>query len=383
MATTLKDKEQRNLQFPLIKKNNIIVPKNQSFCCDTGEKEVGANLPDKELLNIQNRRYLGNKYKLLHLIDHVIQNNCSDFESFCDIFAGTGVVGYAFNRKNIKIITNELLYSNYISLYAWLSPEYYDDNKIDDILLELNEIKPDKGNYASTHFGNKYFSLENAKKIGEIRKIIEKRSLNLKEKSILLTSLLYAIDKVANTCGHYDAFRKKLDTLTPIKLLKLNINQKANVGNEVFNEDANQLIRKIKSDILYIDPPYNSRQYSDTYHLLENIIAWQRPNVYGKAKKMNRSKIKSSYCTREASKAFHDLITNAKCRYILVSYNNMSEKGNMRSNARIKDHEIIETLKSRGNVEIYEQAYKPFSTGKSTTEDHSERVFVCKVIDKS
>jgi len=384
METILKEKNQLNKQMPLIELGGINDAAKQSipYKINSLEKNI-ANGHDKYLLQIQNRRYLGNKYKLLPLLKEIVKQKCDDFCSICDIFAGTGVVGHAFNSRSIKIISNELLFSNYISLYAWLSSESYDKTKIEDVLSQLNTIKADKDNYVSENFGNRYFSLDNARKIGQIRELIEKMSLSPKEKSILLTSLLYAMDKSANTCGHYDAFRKNLDMISPIKLLLPDIKQEINGSNEVFNEDANKLIRTIEADILYIDPPYNSRQYSDTYHLLENIIRWGKPTVYGKAKKMNRSNLKSMYCGKEATKAFYDLIINAKCKYILFSYNNMFDKGNARSNARIKDKIIIEILEKRGKVEIFEQNYKPFSTGKSQTEDHAERVFFCSIRHKT
>jgi adenine-specific DNA-methyltransferase len=102
--------------------------------------------------------------------------------------------------------------------------------------------------------------------------------------------------------------------------------------------------------------------------------------LYGKAKKMNRSNIKSQYCCRTASKAFFNLIQNANCRHILVSYNNTGESKDGRSNARIKDQEIIELLRQKGEVEVFEREYKAFTAGKSDTGGHTERIFHCKVI---
>ena len=70
--------------------------------------------------SINNRRYLGNKYKLLPFIKEVVQNECSNVKTFVDIFAGTGAVASAFSDK--ILITNDILYSNYISHIAWFSP---------------------------------------------------------------------------------------------------------------------------------------------------------------------------------------------------------------------------------------------------------------------
>ncbi|TWW07961.1 hypothetical protein E3A20_29080, partial [Planctomyces bekefii] len=196
------------------------------------------------------------------------------------------------------------------------------------------------------------------------------------EKNILLTSLIYAVDKTANTVGHYDAYRKKMDSYKPIKLLVPQIEVKNNFNNEVFCEDANVLVRNIACDILYLDPPYNSRQYCDSYHLLENLISWKKPKVYGKAKKMDRDHLKSHYCLKSALNAFNDLIENANCKHILLSYNNTGESKDGRSNARFGDNEILNVLYNKGEVEIFEKKnYQAFTTGKSDPAGNCERIF--------
>lgn len=335
------------------------------------------NIPGK--FQMKSRRFLGNKYKLLGFIEDIVNEKCNGFQSICDVFAGTGVVGERFNERNIKVISNDILKSNYISLQAFLNSSNVDIKTIKEKIDLLNSLNPKEENYFSNTFGGTFFTKENARKIGAIRNKIEEIVENEEEKNILITSLLYATDKVANTVGHYDAFRKKLDNIQPIRLLMPDINLEANLNNEVFNEDANQLIKKIYCDVLYIDPPYNSRQYSDAYHLLENLATWEKPDVYGKAKKMDRSHLKSEYCLKTATKAFADLINNANCKHILVSYNNTGESKVGRSNARIKDKDIIDVLKRKGNVEIFEKDYKAFTTGKSDTNGHTERVFYCEV----
>ena len=151
------------------------------------------------------------------------------------------------------------------------------------------------------------------------------------------------------------------------------------IWNRIFNMNGNELVRKIKADIVYIDPPYNSRQYSDSYHLLENLAEWKKPEVFGVARKMDRTNLKSQYCTIKATKAFKDLVDNLETKYILVSYNNMGEKGVGRSQAKISDKEIIEILESKGKINVFETNYNTFSTGKTKIEDHKERIFFCKV----
>lgn len=328
--------------------------------------------------DIQNRRFLGNKYKLLGFIEDIVNEKCNGFNSFCDIFAGTGVVGERFNGKNIKVISNDILTSNYVSLATFLSARQLNLKKLEEKIVYLNTIDAKSGNYFSEHYGNTYFTLENARKIGAIRERIDNIAENEEEKNALIASLIYATDKVANTVGHYDAYRKILDSVQPLKLLIPKIDLENNSNNDVFHEDANVLIRKIKCDVLYVDPPYNSRQYCDAYHLLENLARWTKPTVFGKAGKMDRSNLKSNYCLKSATKAFDDLIKNAKCKHILISYNNTGESKDGRSNARISDDELIRILKNKGKVEIFERDYKAFTAGKSETNGHAERIFYCK-----
>lgn len=328
---------------------------------------------------IQNRRYLGNKFKLIGFITDIINEKCGTIESLCDIFAGTGIVGQKFNNRKTKIISNDILYSNFIPLKTFLGSTSLDLDEIKKKVDYLNQLKSTSDNYFSINYGGTYFTQKNANKIGTIREEIEKIAKNDEEKFVLITSLIYATDKIANTVGHYDAYRKKMDMVQSLRLLIPDVYTENNINNEIYREDANSLIKKISCDVLYIDPPYNSRQYCDTYHLLENLAAWEKPGLYGKARKMNRAHLKSDYCLKSAGQAFIDLIENAKCRHILVSYNNTGESKNGRSNARIKDEEIVKMLKEKGYVEIFEREYKAFTTGKSEVEGHTERIFYCKV----
>ncbi|MCK4668449.1 DNA adenine methylase [Candidatus Dependentiae bacterium] len=330
-------------------------------------------------VKIHQRRYLGSKKKILPLIENVISQEVGDFCSLCDIFAGTGVVGHYFNEKSKSIISNDILYSNYIILYAWLSQDEFSVNRILDFINYLNNIKPISDNYISHNFGDLYFTYENALKIGAIREEIEVFNISFKEKAILITSLLYAADKVANTVGHYDAYRIKMDTFQSVKLLLPKIENSLNINNLIFNKDSNDLIKEISCDVLYIDPPYNSRQYCDTYHLLENIAKWEKPPVYGKAKKFDRSNLKSNFNKTSAPLALRDLLENANSRYILISYNNTGEKRHSRSNAMISDEEIMDIIEAKGNVKIFEQEYKMFSTGKTKLSQNRERVFFLEV----
>ena len=350
------------------------------FSFNQQEKIQPADKIISERAEIQNRRYLGNKFKLLDFIKKVVEENCSEVETVADIFSGTGAVASAFTEKNI--ITNDLLYSNYVCNVAWFGSENVRLNFLSSLIEEYNQHKNFEENYITENFSDTYFSKIDCSKIGFIREDIEKKFLSgvitERERAILIASLIYAMDKIANTCGHYDAWRRGIIFEKHLNLPVLNVPAK-NKNNRCFNENANGLIKHIKADLIYIDPPYNSRQYSDTYHLLENVARWEKPPVYGVALKPDRKNLKSDYCTLKAVDAFEDLIKNCKAKYILFSYNNMAQKGNERSNARISDEDIFRILNAKGKVEVFSKKYKAFTTGKSNIRGNEERLFLCEV----
>ncbi len=329
---------------------------------------------------INNRRYLGNKYKLLPFITGVVNDECPDITSIADIFAGTGAVSSAFTDK--VIITNDLMYSNYICNYAWFGAEEYDPQIIIDCVVRYNALTDLEDNYMTDNFADTYFSRDDCAKIGYIREDIEvlykKGDINTRERAILITSLLYAMDKIANTCGHYDAYRKGVEFDKSLELYVPMANRQNNPNNQCFNMDSNELVKNIEADLVYIDPLYNSRQYCDAYHLLENVARWEKPEVFGVARKMDRSTMKSKYCTQSATEAFEQLIGDIKAKYILLSYNNMAEKGNDRSNAKISDQDIMRILEKKGEVKVFSESYKAFTTGKSDIDDNQERLFLCR-----
>lgn len=329
---------------------------------------------------INNRRYLGNKYKLLPFITGVVNDECPNITSIADIFAGTGAVSSDFTDK--VIITNDLMYSNYICNYAWFGAEEYDPQTIIDCVIRYNSLCDLEDNYMTDNFSDTYFSRDDCAKIGYIREDIEclyeNGSINKRERAILITSLLYAMDKIANTCGHYDAYRKGVVFDKTLELYVPLAEVHNNADNKCYNTDANELVKKIKSDLVYIDPPYNSRQYCDAYHLLENVARWEKPEVFGVAKKMDRSSMKSKYCTQSATEAFELLIKDINAKHILLSYNNMAAKGNDRSNAKISDDDILRILNQKGEVKVFSESYKAFTTGKSDIDDNQERLFLCR-----
>jgi len=338
-----------------------------------------------EKVEIGSRRYLGSKAKLLEFINKVVETECERVDSFADIFGGTGNVAWSFNDGKRAIIINDILESNYLSYICFFDSHPVDSKKVENLIRDFNEANPTEENYFSKNFSGTFFDLKNSQKIGFIRDGIEllfkAKTINYRERAILITSLIYAMDRIANTVGHYDAFRRTGQLNRTMKLKMPAFDTSKNGQNRIFKMDANQLVEQIKADLVYIDPPYNSRQYCDAYHLLENVAMWEKPEVVGVAKKMKgRQSLKSNYCTLKAPAAFSELIDKIQSKYILVSYNNTGEKGAGRSQAKISDEDILKALHKKGEVKTFEIEHNQFNAGKKNEFfDHKERLFLCIV----
>jgi len=176
----------------------------------------------------------------------------------------------------------------------------------------------------------------------------------------LLTSLIEAIPYVANISGTYAAYLKNWDPRAFKSIeLKVPIIPESKRDNRAFKEDANILIKRIYSDILYLDPPYNARQYASNYFLLELIAeGWfngQKPKIYGKTGMRDYEKQKN-------------LIKNAKTKFIFLSYN---DEGLM------SEDEIIDILSSRGEVKIFKKPYRRY---RSINQDESDKKIVFETL---
>ena len=346
-------------------------------------KSLFPELETEKTINLESRRYIGNKTKLTNWIMNTILEETNNIHSFLDIFAGTAAVSKSAFQHFKKVIINDILFSNNIIYKAFFEVGNWNKPKLLKILENWNSLDPKniKENYFSKNFGNKFFEKNISLKIGHIRQSIENDKANLtnKEYNILLATLIYNIDKIANTVGHYDAYIKKpiRDSNIEFKLIKpIDF-----VGLEIYKENANVLAQKISADITYIDPPYNSRQYSRFYHLYENLVSWKKPTLYGVALKPAPENM-SVYCTVGAKKAFDLLIRNLQTKYIAVSYNNTYNSKSKSSENKIKLEEIERILKRKGDTKVFECAHKFFNTGKTTFNDHKELLFITKVYEK-
>lgn len=315
--------------------------------------------------------YIGSKNKLSSwLLEHVKQT-CGEALNelvFCDLFAGTGIVGRTFKTEAKQVIANDLEYYSYV-----LNRNYIGNHKalnIEPLFDELNALKPIKGfiynEYADGGSGGRmYFSAHNGQKADAIRTTLEiwkkEGKINEDEYFFLLASLLESLDKVANTASVYGAFLKKIKKSAQRELvLKPAYFEKTSQAHQVYNADANALIKTISGDILYLDPPYNARQYGANYHLLNTIAIYNTfvPKGITGLPQYN----KSAFCrTGEVEQAFEEIISAANFRYIFLSYNNeglMSKKV------------VQEIMQRYGSYNLVTKAYQRFKADKTENRNH-------------
>lgn len=329
---------------------------------------------------LESRRYIGSKAKLIDWIMKTIKEETDDVHTFFDVFAGTGVVTKAALNSFDYVFTNDFLYSNNLIYRAFFGDGDFDEIKIGDLLDRYNEIDPSAipENYFSINFGGKYFEHEVAKLVGYIRQDIEdkKESLTEKEYCILIATLIYNIDKLANTVGHFEAYIKKPIKHQPLRLRMIKAESYDNI--EIFKQDSNLLAKGLTADIAYIDPPYNSRQYCRFYHVYETLVKWDMPQLYGVALKPAPENM-SRYCTSHAVDAFEDLIFSLNVKYIAVSYNNTYNSKSSSSENKITLEQIQSILEKCGPTHIYECSHPFFNAGKTDFSDHKELLFITTV----
>lgn len=286
-------------------------------------------------------RFIGSKQLLLENIKKLLlKHTVGTEEIFCDLFAGTNAVGNYF-KTDYTIYSNDILYFSYVNAKAIiennkkLSFDKLKEKGIDNPIVYLQK-NSDKFNFQGCKYyeeaytptgGSMYLSVENGKRIDYIRETIDvwekELWINEREYFYLLSSLIEAIPFVSNITGTYGAYLKHWDkrAIKPLELVPLEVinNQR---DNKAFNEDANELVNKLEADIIYIDTPYNNRQYAPNYHLIENVARNNKPILTGKTKVFDWHNLRSSYAMkRNALNAMEDLIKKINGTHIILSYN--------------------------------------------------------------
>lgn len=316
--------------------------------------------------------YIGSKNKLIGFIQsNIVDVVSEDLEAtvFCDLFAGTGIVGRSFKGLVKQVISNDVEYYSYVLLQ-----NYIGNNKelnFREYLNHLNQLEGEGGfifeNYSENgKAGRLYFSATNGQKIDAARLQIEEWRVTSKINDsmyfFLLASLLESADKVANTASVYGAYLKKIKPSAQKNLeIKPAFFEQTPHKNLVFHKDANQLIKEIEGDILYLDPPYNARQYGANYHLLNTIAKYD--TFVPKGKSGLRNYYKSSFCrVGEVKDSFESLLKNAKFKYVFFSYNN---------EGLMPVDEIQKIMQRYGKYDLAQKEYQRFKADKTENRNHT------------
>ena len=343
-------------------------------------------------------RYIGNKINLLEFIEKPLKENKIKQGTFCDIFSGTTNVAKHFKKLGFKIISNDNMMYSHVFQKAYIennkTPKFkkldkiIPDSNAENVFAYLNNLKGKKGfiykNFCkegsknSTYTRN-YFSKQNAQRIDAMREKLEiwkeKKLLTKNEYYIILCAILEEIPFVSNISGTYGAFLKiddpRMSKKFTIKIPEFIQSKKIH---KCYNTDSNQLLRKIKCDVLYIDPPYNHRQYAPNYHMWETVAVWDKKLLDSLTGLRPYENQKSLYCMKQKClTAFEDLIENATCKHILFSYN---------SEGIMSDSQIKKVLSKRGKVKRYTKNYRRFksnSKAKKPKKEIKEFVYYVKV----
>ena len=361
-------------------------------------------------------RFIGCKENLLPFIESFAEERALEGGVFCDLFAGTASVGKRFKQLGYKVISNDLLYFSYALQKAYLElNEYPAFNalakhlRIDSggsghdllsrksrnargVIEHLNQSEgmegffyknySDEGTKASRHH-RMYFTGDNAKKIDAIRETIEswktKGLIDEQEYYFLICAIVEAVPFVSNISGTYAAFLKNWDKRAFKKLhLQLPEVIRTKQTHQVFNEDGIDVVSRIGPvDILYLDPPYNERQYAPNYHILETVARWDDPVIRGKTGMRGYQGQKSDFCNpRLGIRALEQILANAKFKHLILSY---SDEGIM------PEDQIVGLFEKFGKVEVIErdyQRYKSHSNGRAKN-GVKERLYYLKAVNSN
>jgi adenine-specific DNA-methyltransferase len=340
-------------------------------------------------------RYIGSKASTAQWLTAFVARYAPDATSLSDPFAGTCTVSRAFKQAGYAIIAGDLLRlshtiqmatiglnrpPHFAGLVERLSPTHTGANGAEMVLQHLNAL-PGRCSYFSKHFsassGRLYFTDPNAAKIDAIREEIAGWSgecaIDEEEEAYLLTALVFAADKVANTAGTYYAHLKTLSRKA-VKILELAPppladNRKKNI---CLLADAREVVWRQSADVLYLDPPYNERDYGGYYHLPDSIVRNDCPTPGGRSgAPVARRSEKSDFCRPAyAEAAFEQLVGQAKARYILVHYTTAG---------LIRHRAIMGALRERGSVRYRNLPVRAYSTVTEASGTTMNRIYWCKV----
>lgn len=341
-------------------------------------------------------RYIGSKGATLPWITRLVEERAPSARSMLDPFAGTCTVARHFKARGMRVVTGDLLRVSHVLQVATLgcdSPPPFrrllaagevprEGAPADAVLARLGALPPVDG-YFQAEFSpsgaaaRMFFSDANARAIdaigAEIASWRRGDLIDAREESYLRAALILAADRVANTAGTYYAHLKALGRKAskPLALQRPPVTAAGSSGG-CHNADALDVVSRSRADVLYLDPPYNQRDYACYYHLPETLARGDAPEANGRSGVPRpRSASSRFYRTAQAADALSQICSAARARHIIVHYT---------TEGIIPHGRIVDSLRSRGDVRYEDRRVRAYSSDRTRrTREAWHRIYWCDV----
>jgi len=302
-------------------------------------------------------KYIGSKRPLLPSLVEILRG-FPELHSVADVFSGTSRVGHACKRAGLRVVANDH------NAYAHCLAQCYVATDLEEVerdaelvLRELDGLPGRPGYFTQTYcIDARFFQPHNGERIDAIRERIDELSLSPALRSVALTSLMEAADRVDSTCGLQMAYVKRWAprSFNQLSLRMPDVLPRVAHGRcEALQLDANEAVRRLDVDVVYLDPPYNQHSYLSNYHIWESLVLWDKPEVYGIARKrVDCRERKSDYNSRRLHHtAFEDLVAGTSAPLLVVSFNNEGYQSRP---------ELERVLERHGHVFVVTKGFKRY-----------------------
>ena len=329
-------------------------------------------------------RYIGSKARIANEIIKCLGAPTADDSYFIDAFSGTGIVASKAADLGWNIRINDMMMNaTVVSEAHLLSEEDVNFSALDGYVEAVKKLSVARkegfiwreyspASALQVGIERRYFNEDNAQRIDGATNLIHawKREgvISDKEFSLLLATLIFAVNDVANIAGTYGCFLSKWtqQSMNQLNIVPLELRRNA-VNYSVSNLDVFQVNSRM-CDVVYFDPPYTKRQYASYYHILETIVRGDEPIVEGVAGLRPWKDNASVFCYKtKALKALVKLVISQKADRVLISYSN---------DGHIQLDELKKELEKTGYVEITEIGtigkYRPNQIASSSGSDVNE-----------
>ena len=302
-------------------------------------------------------KYIGSKRALLPELVQII-STVSARGTVVDLFSGTSRVGHALKAQGYRVVAND--HNAYAACLArcYVQADREDvERDASRLIAELNRLPGKAGYFTETWCESaRFFQPHNGARVDAIRDEIEAKGLEPELKAVLLVALMEAADRVDSTTGLQMAYLKQWAPRAsrPLELRLPELLPQAPAGKgEAHQRDALEAASALAGDVCYLDPPYNQHKYLGNYHIWESLVLWDRPAVYGIARKrVDCRERKSAFNSRsQARAALAEVIRGAQAQHLVVSFNN---------EGFLHRADIEPLLAERGSVVVFAHDFKRY-----------------------